>query len=67
MTEMVERVARAIADNTLGMSADYEYAARAALGVVRKIFWDKAHTAEFQSDPEYELFHAVREIDEALK
>lgn len=36
MTSMVERVARAIADNTLGMSADYEYAARAAIAAMRE-------------------------------
>jgi hypothetical protein len=63
MSEMVERVAKAIEGQMGGKSTDM---ARAAIMAMRAIFEEMQATAEFQADREYELYVAVEVIDEAL-
>lgn len=69
MSEMVDRVTRALKefDGVIWEEKqDWDGLALAVIKTMRDFFQEKAHNAEFQSDNDYELFHAVSEIDEAI-
>ena len=78
MSELVERIAKVLAEREgsgpwegglLGERGRemWRATARTALHEVRAFFQEKAMASEFEADPEYKLFEAVREIDKVLK